>query len=173
MNETIFLGLGSNIGHRIEYLEAAFEALQDRVGVVLSQSSYYKTDAWGNETQDFFVNQVLQLQTSLTANQVLEQCQAIEKSLGRVKNETWGPRCIDIDILIYGKAHIQEPQLQVPHPHLQYRNFVLLPLCEIAKDWMHPVLKQSFARLLEQCIDHLGVHKLVSKDTLNLNYGNS
>ena len=167
MTVTIFLGLGSNIGHRIKYIQEACRALEQTVGSTVLQSSYYQTGAWGLEDQAYFVNQVIQMQTSLSPQELLKCCQQIEKSLGRIKNEVWGPRCIDIDLLIYGNEQFKSTELQIPHLQLAFRNFVLIPLCEIAKNWIHPVSNQSFEVLLDQCKDTLDVRKLVINESLN------
>ncbi|TDE73748.1 2-amino-4-hydroxy-6-hydroxymethyldihydropteridine diphosphokinase, partial [Streptococcus vicugnae] len=129
----VYLSLGSNIGDKKAYLDAALERLnqlpQTSVTIV---SSFYETDAWGKTDQDDFLNICCELETSLPAQQFLSDCQQIEKDLDRVRHEHWGPRTIDIDILLYGNEAINTENLKVPHPYMTERAFVLVPLYEIA-----------------------------------------
>lgn len=130
---SVYLSLGSNIGDKKAYLEAALERLNQLPQTSLADvSSFYETAAWGKTDQDDFLNICCQLKTELAAQQLLIECQQIEKDLHRVRHEHWGPRTIDIDILLYGSEHIATESLKVPHPYMTERAFVLVPLFEIA-----------------------------------------
>ncbi|WP_205398926.1 2-amino-4-hydroxy-6-hydroxymethyldihydropteridine diphosphokinase [Streptococcus ruminicola] len=130
---SVYLSLGSNIGDKKAYLEAALERLNQLPQTSLAAvSSFYETAAWGKTDQDDFLNICCQLKTELAAQQLLIECQQIEKDLHRVRHEHWGPRTIDIDILLYGSEHIATESLKVPHPYMTERAFVLVPLFEIA-----------------------------------------
>lgn len=130
---SVYLSLGSNIGDKKAYLEAALERLNQLPQTSLAAvSSFYETAAWGKTDQDNFLNICCQLKTELAAQQLLIECQQIEKNLHRVRYEHWGPRTIDIDILLYGIEHIATESLKVPHPYMTERAFVLVPLFEIA-----------------------------------------
>ena len=130
---SVYLSLGSNIGDKKAYLEAALDRLnQLPQTTVAAVSSFYETAAWGKTDQDDFLNICCQLETELDAQQLLTECQEIEKDLQRVRHEHWGPRTIDIDILLYGSEHIATESLKVPHPYMTERAFVLVPLFEIA-----------------------------------------
>lgn len=130
---SVYLSLGSNIGDKKAYLEAALERLNQLPQTSLAAvSSFYETAAWGKTDQDNFLNICCQLKTELAAQQLLIECQQIEKNLNRVRYEHWGPRTIDIDILLYGSEHIATESLKVPHPYMTERAFVLVPLSEIA-----------------------------------------
>ncbi|MGT2932613.1 2-amino-4-hydroxy-6-hydroxymethyldihydropteridine diphosphokinase [Streptococcus catagoni] len=131
----VYISLGSNQGDREAYLQGAIRALQDLERTkVQSLSSIYETAAWGKEDQDQFLNMVIGLDTELSAQDLLLSCQAIEEALGRVRHEKWGPRTIDIDILLYGNQQFCTDTLKVPHPYMTQRAFVLVPLLEIAPD---------------------------------------
>ena len=156
-----FLSLGSNMGDRFMYLSEAQDKISQRCGAVLQCSSLYETDAWGNMDQPPFLNQVLKLETSLSALECLEQCQQIEQEALRSRLEKWGRRTLDIDLLYYDDMQCTTPALTLPHPYLQDRNFVLVPLTEIAPDLVHPVLGKTSTALLAQCPDVLPVRKLV------------
>ena len=127
----VFLGIGANLGDRRAALRSAVAGLR----VVLEEvrvSSLYETAAWGVTDQPAFLNAVARGRTSLRPLELLDQTQAIERQLGRVRGERWGPRVIDIDILLYGDEIVEEPRLIVPHPYLAQRGFVLRPLADLA-----------------------------------------
>lgn len=129
----IYLSLGSNMGDRKDYLNRALRALNDLEQTQVSQvSSFYETAAWGKTDQEDFLNICCQLETNLKPQDLLCHCQKIEKELDRVRHEHWGPRTIDIDILLYGQEIIDDNNLKVPHPYMTERAFVLVPLLEIA-----------------------------------------
>jgi 2-amino-4-hydroxy-6-hydroxymethyldihydropteridine diphosphokinase len=127
-------------------------------GKLLKASSLYQTAAWGNTAQPAYLNQVLMIKTSLTATQLLHIILGIEKDMGRIREEKYAPRIIDIDILFFNREVIDLPGLQVPHPHIASRRFVLQPLCEIVPKKIHPVLHLSAEALLAACTDPLPVH---------------
>lgn len=143
-----YLLLGSNLGDRESVIKRAIDLIAERIGTVYLKSSIYETEPWGKTDQPGFLNLALEVHTSLSAIQVLEEALAIEKQLGRVRLERWGSRIIDIDIIFFNDEviHIKE-RLSVPHPEMQNRKFVLEPLCEIAPDLKHPVLNQTIRQL--------------------------
>jgi len=150
-----FLCLGGNIGNREFTLKKAVEKINHEIGKVISQSNYYETEAWGVENQDKYLNQCICIETLLTSRQVLKKSLEIELSLGRKRNhkETYEPRTIDIDMLFYNSDFIQTKELTIPHPRLQLRKFVLIPLNEIAPTFLHPTLNKTIQTLLMECDD--------------------
>jgi len=154
---TIILHTGSNLGNRIANLQLANAWIKKQIGSIIRASHYYQTAAWGVTDQPEFINQALMVETEKSPQQVLVCIQDIEATMGRIRQQKWGERLIDIDLIFYGNEVIDEENLQVPHPFLQERNFVLVPLQEIAADWVHPVLKKSVFELLEQSSDKLEV----------------
>ncbi|MGF1924673.1 MAG: 2-amino-4-hydroxy-6-hydroxymethyldihydropteridine diphosphokinase [Bacteroidia bacterium] len=155
---TAYLLLGSNLGDREKMIADAITFINARVGDVLHLSGLYETAAWGNTDQPSFLNLVLAVETVLSPNKLLEAVLKIEADLGRVRHDKWGARLIDIDIIFYGEEVIsQPPQLQIPHPEMQRRRFVLLPLAEIASTFVHPIFKKTVANLLEDLSDNLSV----------------
>ncbi|MEO9802579.1 MAG: 2-amino-4-hydroxy-6-hydroxymethyldihydropteridine diphosphokinase [Reichenbachiella sp.] len=155
-----FLLLGTNIGDKRHNLLQARELISARAGVILTSSFVYQTSAWGKEDQDDFLNQVLYLKTSFEPKELLNLCLEIEKKLGRVRFEHWGERLIDIDILYFENLVIEDDELIIPHPEIQNRKFTLVPLVEIAADYLHPKLKQTNKDLLGLCTDPLDVVKI-------------
>ncbi|MGV3081968.1 2-amino-4-hydroxy-6-hydroxymethyldihydropteridine diphosphokinase [Streptococcus dysgalactiae] len=136
----VYLSLGTNMGDREEYLSQAVQSLAKIPKThLLAQSSIYETAAWGKTDQDDFLNMACQLDTQLTAADFLKETQAIEQSLGRVRHEKWGPRTIDIDILLFGEEVYDTKELKVPHPYMTERAFVLLPLLELNAELKLPV----------------------------------
>ena len=130
----VYLGLGSNLGDRKENLACAIRLIGERVGKVLRVSSFIETQPWGFESDNTFVNAVILCDTELTPRQVLCATQKIEREMGRKKKSTDGgyaDRCIDIDILLYDDLRVDEPDLQIPHPLMLKRDFVMIPLREI------------------------------------------
>ncbi len=159
MNKAYLL-TGGNMGNRQENLETAYNYIDQQCGMVINASSIYETAAWGKNDQPSFLNQVLEIQTSLTPRQLLKKILLIEKQIGRVREEKYGPRIIDIDILLFNDEIHNYPSLKIPHPELQNRRFVLVPLAEIAPGAIHPVLKKTIAELLLICPDKLAVKKI-------------
>ena len=129
-------------------------------GHVQAESALYETEAWGMEDQDLFLNQALKINTTLTAQELLQAILGIEKQMGRIRDIKYGPRLIDIDILFFDLQVIKEPGLTVPHPELQNRRFALECLAELAPHLVHPLFHKSIERLLLECTDPLRVYKL-------------
>lgn len=154
-----FLGLGSNIGDRWGYLSDAQQKISERCGQLHQASSVYETASWGNLDQSSFLNQVLYLKTELSPQLLLQQCQQIEHEAKRERLVKWGDRTLDIDILFYDDLIVSTKELTLPHPYIVLRNFVLVPLAEIAPDFIHPVMQESIASLLKSSADTLEVYK--------------
>lgn len=134
--------------------------VNERIGHLVRTSSVYTTKAWGITRQPDFLNQVVEVATTLSPEQVLLATQEIELLLGRQKTEKWGPRIIDIDLLYYNEQVINTDGLTVPHPQIQNRRFTLAPLAEIAPQFTHPVIGKTQLQLLQECPDPLGVTKV-------------
>jgi len=150
--EIAFLGLGSNVGDREEYIEQAIFLLEKNPKIqVLKHSSNLETEAeGGGEAQPPFINAVVAIRTKLDPYALLDMCHEIEAALGREREMEWGPRTIDIDILLFGDQVISDDKLQVPHPLMHERMFVLKPLAEIAPKIIHPVLEKTIGALYEE-----------------------
>ena len=156
---TVYLLLGSNIGNSEQMLAVATKMIVKKVGKLKTASSIYRTAAWGKEDQPDFLNQIIIISSSLTSWSVLYEIFAIEKEMGRVRTTKNAARVIDIDILYFNDEIIQSEHLTVPHPQLQNRKFVLVPLAEISPNFQHPVLKKSSLELLSICRDKWNVQK--------------
>jgi 2-amino-4-hydroxy-6-hydroxymethyldihydropteridine diphosphokinase len=147
MPRQVYLGLGSNLGDRAGYLRRARENLAPEVNL-LRASSVYETPPWGYSDQPAFLNQVVEVQTDLEPEALLAKLKGIESELGRVKNFRYGPRCIDLDILFYVNCVYQSERLTIPHPSLAERAFVLVPMNELAPNFIHPLLHKPISELL-------------------------
>jgi 2-amino-4-hydroxy-6-hydroxymethyldihydropteridine diphosphokinase len=158
MNKTYLL-LGSNMGNSAELLTSAIKYIEKKAGKLICKSDLYATAAWGNTNQPDFLNQVIAIETALTADKMLDRILSIEKMMGRVRTVKNAPRIIDIDILFFNKEIITQKDLVIPHPEIQNRRFVLIPLNQIAPQLTHPVLKKSIHQLLLVCPDPLNVKK--------------
>ena len=156
----VFLLLGSNLGDRPQVLAAAREMIAGQAGSIVNQSAIYETEPWGITDQPAFLNQVLEITTSLLPEDLLRIILNIEHDLGRIRYERWGARVIDIDILYFGQTIMDSARLTLPHPRIQDRRFVLAPLAEIAPGFIHPVLQKTTSKLLEQCPDTSAVSKI-------------
>jgi 2-amino-4-hydroxy-6-hydroxymethyldihydropteridine diphosphokinase len=159
--KTAYLLLGSNLGDRENYLREATRLIGEQVGEIVAKSAVYETAAWGKTDQPGFLNLALAVETKVLPLALLDVVLNIEQSLGRRRLEKWGARLIDIDIILYGNEVIDDKeQLQIPHPEMQHRKFVLVPMVEIAPNLVHPVLKKSLSALLDTLADPLPVTKL-------------
>lgn len=159
MKHQAYILLGSNQGNREGFLEQAAGLVAAQAGSISKRSSIYETAAWGKEDQPPFLNQVLLIETLLNPDNLMQTLLNIESQLGRVRIEKMGQRTIDLDILLYDDQIYTSSIVTIPHPALQERKFVLMPLAEIASDVFHPVFQQSVRSLLEQCTDPLPVQK--------------
>src|SRR5215471_6302257 len=157
--KTIYLSLGSNIGNRDRNLRAAINALADASVSVTQVSSFYETEPVGLREQPWFLNCVVQGETEISALDLLRALRGIESSMGSKKLVAKGPRLIDIDILLYGNESIDTPELQVPHPRMLHRKFVLAPLAEIAPNLTHPSWNCTTAEMLTKTRDASVVRK--------------
>ena len=160
--KTAYLLIGGNLGNRKENLSQAIALIREQCGVLTRSSSIYETGAWGKTDQPSFLNQALEISTSLNARQLMRKILAIEKMMGRIREVKLGPRIIDIDIILFENEIHDLRFLKIPHPEMQNRRFVLVPLAEINPELQHPVLKRSVAELLEECPDNLDVHKVTN-----------
>lgn len=162
-----YLLLGSNQGDKVKILQLATDRLRQLSKKQLVKSSLYESEPWGFEAEEWFLNMAVRLETDLDPRNLLKMLLKIENELGRVRNEEGGPsmkgkrnyssRTIDIDILLFDDEVINEDDLIVPHPRMQFRRFALLPLCEIATKLIHPVLNKSIEKLLEECDDKANI----------------
>lgn len=158
---TVFLLLGTNMGNRLQHLQQACSLLSAHTDTIhiTAVSSVYETAAWGKLEQDDYLNQAMKIETSLSPEELLAVTSSVEMAMGRIRKKVWEPRIIDIDILFYGDQIIHKHKLIIPHPHLQDRKFVLIPLAEIASGLIHPILKKNIGSLLLSCPDPLWVKK--------------
>jgi 2-amino-4-hydroxy-6-hydroxymethyldihydropteridine diphosphokinase len=162
MNE-VYLCLGGNLGDREGNLSAAKKLLIQAGCKIIRESSIYETSPWGNETHLPYLNQVIVLETSYSPNELMQLLLEIEQKLGRVRGNTqWEDRLIDIDILSYNLEIIENKELTIPHPRLHLRKFVLVPLCEISPELIHPVLQKTIRQLLTICPDQGEIIRLNS-----------
>jgi 2-amino-4-hydroxy-6-hydroxymethyldihydropteridine diphosphokinase len=155
--ERLFILLGSNLGDRPLNLAKAIDALSVPLGQAVRVSAIYETAAWGLEEQPSFLNQVLEYHCAMPAKDILKNILEIELQLGRVRDQRWGARLIDIDILYLGQKKVQQKNLQIPHAELHKRAFTLVPLVQLAPHFVHPVLLKTNAALLGACPDKLAV----------------
>lgn len=159
MSNKAYLLTGGNLGNREQNLALARELIRTQCGTIQASSSLYETAAWGKEDQPSFLNQALEITTALSARQLIRRILKLEKQMGRVREEKYGPRLIDIDILLFNEEIHNYSLLKLPHPEMHRRRFALLPLTEIAPTAIHPVLKKTIADLLAACPDPLEVKK--------------
>ena len=173
----VILSLGSNEGNRLKNIELCLELIHQKIGTIIKVSKLYETPAWGFESEAFY-NCALAIHTSKSAQQILDEVLEVEKKIGRIRNEKIGyqSRIIDIDLIAFGDEIIHLENLQIPHPLMQNRKFVLLPFQDLNTDWKHPVLKKSIPELLQITPDD-SVCEVVQKlenplDTIKLNHYN-
>ncbi|HEY9124570.1 MAG TPA: 2-amino-4-hydroxy-6-hydroxymethyldihydropteridine diphosphokinase [Bacteroidales bacterium] len=157
----VYLSLGSNIGDRLENINLAIDYINENIGEVICCSSVYETEAWGINSSGMYLNQVILIKSNIKPISILEKIWDIESKLGRVRvvDNKYADRTIDIDILFYDNHVIHGDYVTIPHPMLQHRRFVLVPLCDIAADFVHPELNKKVADLLQVCKDDLKVQK--------------
>jgi 2-amino-4-hydroxy-6-hydroxymethyldihydropteridine diphosphokinase len=149
-----FIGIGANMGRPAEMCQTTLGILAESPGIrLLRTSSLYRTEPVGPRQQEWFINAVAEIRTSLPPRMLLETIKDVERRLGRTEAVKWGPRVIDLDILLYGQEVIQERDLVVPHPELHRRRFVLVPLCELASYAVHPAFGVSLRGLLDRLTD--------------------
>lgn len=155
-----YLLIGGNLGDRGAHLAQATTLIAGCCGSMIHRSPVYETAAWGNTLQAPFLNQALELHTTYPAEELLRRLLQIEEQMGRIRKERYGPRIIDIDILLFNNDIRSTPLLTIPHPEMHNRRFALQPLADIAPDVQHPVLKKSIALLLAECPDKLPVRRV-------------
>jgi len=163
MTNYVFIGLGTNLGNREVNLAKAQDLIAKSVGRIDCRSGIYETEPWGFQSENNFLNMVISVHTDLKPADLINKIQNIEDQLGRKRDGCqYISRTIDIDILLYRNKVINKPELKIPHPLIQDRKFVLIPLCEIAPAMIHPVLNKTFAVLLKECKDERNVKKIAS-----------
>lgn len=155
-----YLLIGGNLGKRVHNLKIAKKLIAAEVGTIGIASSVYETAAWGITEQPHFLNQVLKIETKLSARELMDTILSIENRMGRIRTEKNAARIIDIDILFFNDNIINTPGLVIPHPEIQNRKFVLIPMNEIASSKVHPVLHQTIKNLLSTSPDTLEVRPL-------------
>ena len=159
-SHSYFLLLGSNLNEPHQQLERArFRILE--IGTIEKVSGIYQSAPWGKLDQNHFLNQVIYISSNLSPHLMLDSLKQIELRMGRQRLEKWGARIIDIDILYADELQIQTDELTIPHPEIQNRKFTLVPLCDIAPEFVHPKLKKTNFQLLEQCADTLSVERYI------------
>ena len=156
MFSKVVIILGGNKGDRIKLLNQAVQGLSE-VGEITRKSAIYETAAWGGVAKGAFLNQAIILETQLSPDELLAYIQNVEKQLGRKRDDHWGDRTMDLDILYFGGHVISTDSLQIPHPYIAQRRFVLVPLVEILPEFIHPVLEKNQLELLEECEDKSAV----------------
>lgn len=156
--EKVVLILGGNKGDRISLLASAVAAVSG-LGEMTAKSKVYETEAWGGVAKGPFLNQVVEITTTYTPSELLQIIQQIETDLGRKREEHWGDRTMDIDIIFFDKRVIETEELRIPHPFMAERRFVLVPLAEILPDFIHPVFGKTCLELLEVCEDRTEVRE--------------
>lgn len=156
---TAYLLIGGNVGNRAANLQTALRRIAETCGTINSTSSLYETAAWGNTDQPSFYNQAVVVTTPLSPEGLMDQLLDIELEMGRIRTQKYGPRTIDLDILMIDDLVLNTEKLTIPHPQMQNRRFALLPLIEVAPTLIHPLFDQSIEVLLQNCPDTLDVQK--------------
>ncbi|TWF41271.1 2-amino-4-hydroxy-6-hydroxymethyldihydropteridine diphosphokinase [Chitinophaga polysaccharea] len=154
MNTAILL-IGGNLGDRTGNLQQAVQLIQETAGEVVQTSALYQTAPWGAVDQPDYLNQGVEIRTNMDALTLLHTLLEIERKIGRIRQQKWGSRVIDIDLIFFNDSVISLPELKVPHPRMQLRQFVLVPLLEIVPNYVHPVLHQTVRELAASCTDTL------------------
>ena len=150
---TLYLQLGSNLGEREQLISDAVQEISEYVGKVNIRSQIYESTPWRVDGQESYLNQIIEVKTLLSAEDTLVAVLKIENDLGRVRIEKWGERLIDIDIIFFNNEIIETPTLCIPHRHMHERNFVLMPLNEIAPDFIHPTYNKTVSELFNNSKD--------------------
>lgn len=146
----VYVGLGSNLNDKIKNLNEAIDLIAENSRInVLGRSSIYQTEPVGIKEQPYFLNMVLEIETALSPFELLDFLQGVERTMARKKEIRWGPRNIDLDLLLYEDEVINSEKLILPHPRMHLRKFVLMPLAEVARDKIHPVYKKTITNLLQ------------------------
>lgn len=158
--QRVLLGLGTNLGDKRKNLEIALESISNKIGAITRLSSLYETKAWGVQNQDNYYNLALEVYTEIYPFALIREILEIESSLGRVREKKWDSRIIDIDILFFENYIINTDHLQLPHPFIEKRNFVLEPLNELVSDLIHPKLRNTIRELKATCLDKNWIKKL-------------
>lgn len=148
-----YLHLGSNQGDRKELLQKALQLISEKIGTINLKSNIYETEPWGIKEQENFLNMAIEVKSTKSPKELIQNIKSIESSLGSSKSVKWGPRSIDIDVLYCDDLIIESSEITIPHPHIQDRNFVLIPLLEIAGDFTDPVHKLTIEELYDLCKD--------------------
>lgn len=156
---TIYLHIGSNLGNRKDYLDRAIQLIREQIGEIPKLSHVYETEAWGKTDQPAFLNQALQIQTQLFPDELMNQLKKIEEQMGRIRQEKWGPRLIDLDMIFYDDLIFEIEGLIIPHPRMHIRNFVLIPMMDLNPDFSHPIFRQTIRELKAWCQDDLEVKR--------------
>ena len=158
-----YIGIGSNLGTPGKNCIEAIEKISSTKDIkIISRSSFYQTEPIGGVQQDWFVNSAIKIKTNLSPTHLLSNLLNIESAMGRTREEKWGPRLIDLDLLFYGNLILGKKGLTLPHPEIQKRKFVLIPMSEIAENLVHPTLKKTIKILLQESSDETVVKKLKS-----------
>ena len=155
-SENVFVLLGSNLGNRELLVNQACSMIEKSCGEIIEKSRIYESEPWGFESKQWFLNQVVKINTSLSPDELMKTLLSIEKDLGRDRNvphDGYVSRPMDLDILYFGDKVVDTEMVKAPHPRLHLRRFTLLPLCDIAPDFVHPSLKKTNRQLLEECRD--------------------
>lgn len=157
---TVYLSIGSNMGDRLDYLSKANKLIRQRIGNIIKESSIYETEPWGFLSDDLFLNQVVIADSPHSPTDILNEVKTIEKYIGRnqILTKEYASRVMDIDILFYNDLIFESQHLTFPHLHLHKRNFVLVPLCEISPEFIHPVFQIELSQLLINCPDRSNVN---------------
>lgn len=166
-NKNVFILLGTNLGKRVLNLKSAVNFINKDIGLVLLKSKIYETEPWGVTDQPNFLNQVLKINTNLSPQNCLKNCLEIENKMGRERLRKWGERLIDIDLLFYNDLKINTLDLVLPHPRLHERNFTLVPMEEIAADYIHPLFNKTMYELLDICRDDQSVFEFSKNSELS------
>ncbi|WP_078671372.1 2-amino-4-hydroxy-6-hydroxymethyldihydropteridine diphosphokinase [Chitinophaga eiseniae] len=164
MNTAILL-IGGNLGDRVANLQQAVALIGASAGEVLKTSALYQTAPWGSVDQPDYLNQGIEIQTSMDALTLLHTLLDIERRIGRIRQEKWGARVIDIDLIFFNDEILSLPELKLPHPRMHLRQFVLVPLAEIVPDYLHPVLHKTVRQLQQDCPDDLSAVKLSTQSS--------